>query len=70
MCAVDKNGLVASITPSDGSANTPVLPGWGINPSSRGSQSWAVRDHPSSVAPGNDPDLPQTQLLLYLKMAM
>ena len=25
MCAVDKDGLVASITPSDGSANTPVL---------------------------------------------
>ena len=57
MCAVDKNGLVASITPSDGSANTPVLPGWGINPSSRGSQSWAVRDHPSSVAPWKRPRL-------------
>jgi gamma-glutamyltranspeptidase / glutathione hydrolase len=56
-CAIDSDGLVASITPSDGSANTPVTPGWGINPSSRGSQNWAVHGHPSSVAPWKRPRL-------------
>lgn len=56
-CAVDADGLVASITPSDGSATSPVIPGWGITASPRGSQSWAVPGHPSSVAPGKRPRL-------------
>ncbi|MDE0807778.1 MAG: gamma-glutamyltransferase [Alphaproteobacteria bacterium] len=56
-CVIDSDGLVASITPSDGSANTPVTPGWGINPSSRGSQNWAVHGHPSCVAPWKRPRL-------------
>ena len=54
---IDSGGLVASITPSDGSATSPVTPGWGITPSSRGSQSWAVPGHPSSVAPWKRPRL-------------
>lgn len=57
VCVVDANGLVASITPSDGSANSPAIPGWGITPSSRGSQSWAVKGHPSCVAPLKRPRL-------------
>ena len=56
-CAIDSDGLVASITPSDGSATSPVTPGWGITPSSRGSQNWAVHGHPSSVAPWKRPRL-------------
>ncbi|MDA1308964.1 MAG: gamma-glutamyltransferase [Proteobacteria bacterium] len=56
-CVIDSGGLVASITPSDGSATSPVTPGWGITPSSRGSQSWAVPGHPSSVAPWKRPRL-------------
>ena len=67
MCAVDKDGLVASITPSDGSANTPVLPGWGINPSSRGSQSWAIRNHPSSVFPWKRPRLTPNPAIAVLR---
>ncbi len=56
-CVVDSDGLVASITPSDGSATSPVTPGWGITPSSRGSQNWAVKGHPSAVAPWKRPRL-------------
>jgi gamma-glutamyltranspeptidase/glutathione hydrolase len=57
VCVVDSDGMVASITPSDGSANSPAIPNWGITPSSRGSQSWAVPDHPSCVAPWKRPRL-------------
>ena len=57
VCVIDSDGLVASITPSDGSANSPAIPGWGITPSSRGSQSWAVKGHPSCVAPWKRPRL-------------
>jgi gamma-glutamyltranspeptidase/glutathione hydrolase len=56
-CAVDKQGNIFSATPSDGSYNAPVVPGLGIIPSSRGSQSWADPDHPSGVAPGKRPRL-------------
>jgi gamma-glutamyltranspeptidase / glutathione hydrolase len=56
-CVIDSDGLVASITPSDGSATSPATPGWGITPSSRGSQNWAVEGHPSSVAPWKRPRL-------------
>ena len=57
VCVVDSNGLAVSITPSDGSASNPAIPKWGITPSSRGSQSWAVKGHPSSVAPWKRPRL-------------
>jgi gamma-glutamyltranspeptidase/glutathione hydrolase len=57
-CAVvDRWGNVFSATPSDGSYNAPVVPGLGIIPSSRGSQSWADPNHPSGVAPGKRPRL-------------
>ena len=56
-CAIDSEGLVVSITPSDGTASTPVIPGWGLVASPRGSQSWAVPGHPSSVAPWKRPRL-------------
>lgn len=56
-CAVDSSGLAISITPSDGSASSPVIPGWGIIASPRGSQSWAKTGHPSSVAPWKRPRL-------------
>ena len=44
-------------TPSDISSDTPVVPGTGLCPSSRGSQSWGVAGHPSAVAPGKRPRL-------------
>ncbi|MCK5364056.1 MAG: gamma-glutamyltransferase, partial [Gammaproteobacteria bacterium] len=57
VCAVDKHGNVFSATPSDVSYQTPVIPGTGLCPSSRGSQSRPDPRHPSSVAPGKRPRL-------------
>ena len=55
--AVDRHGNCFSATPSDVSWESPIIPGTGFCPSSRGSQSWAVPGHPSSVAPGKRPRL-------------
>ena len=57
VCVVDRHGNVFSGTPSDVSWESPVIPGLGFCPSSRGSQSWAVPGHPSCVAPGKRPRL-------------
>ena len=54
---VDGEGNAFSATPSDVSHDTPVIPGTGLCPSSRGSQSWADPAHPSGVAPGKRPRL-------------
>jgi gamma-glutamyltranspeptidase / glutathione hydrolase len=54
---IDRDGNVFCATPSDPSYDTPVIPGTGLCPSSRGSQSWADPSHPSSVAPGKRPRL-------------
>jgi gamma-glutamyltranspeptidase/glutathione hydrolase len=56
-CAVDEAGNLFSATPSDVSWEGPIIPGTGLAPSSRGSQSWAVAGHPSCVAPGKRPRL-------------
>ncbi len=57
VCVVDRWGNAFSATPSDGSWNSPVVPGLGIVPSSRGSQSRPDPDHPAGVAPGKRPRL-------------
>jgi gamma-glutamyltranspeptidase / glutathione hydrolase len=57
ICVVDRWGNCFSATPSDVSYDTPVIPGTGLAGSSRGSQSWADPDHPSSVRPGKRPRL-------------
>ena len=57
IAVVDARGNVFSATPSDVSNDTPVIPGTGLCPSSRGSQSWADPAHPSGVAPGKRPRL-------------
>ena len=57
VCVVDRQGNAFSATPSDVSWESPVIPGLGFCPSSRGSQSWAVPGHASSVAPGKRPRL-------------
>ncbi|MDP6474120.1 MAG: gamma-glutamyltransferase [Alphaproteobacteria bacterium] len=57
ICVVDRHGNAFSATPSDVSYDTPVIPGTGLCPSSRGSQSWADAAHPSAVAPGKRPRL-------------
>ena len=56
-CAIDRDGNCFSATPSDVSWQSPVIPGTGLCPSSRGSQSWAVPGHASCVAPGKRPRL-------------
>ena len=57
VCVTDRHGNVFSATPSDTSNDAPMVPGTGLCPSSRGSQSWADPDHASSVAPGKRPRL-------------
>jgi gamma-glutamyltranspeptidase/glutathione hydrolase len=56
-CVVDRWGNVFSATPSDVGFESPVIPGTGLVPSSRGSQSWCDPGHPSVVAPGKRPRL-------------
>jgi gamma-glutamyltranspeptidase/glutathione hydrolase len=56
-CAVDRWGNAMSATPSDGSWRSPVIPGLGIVPSGRGTQSRPDPRHPSGVAPGKRPRL-------------
>ncbi len=57
VCVVDGAGNAFSATPSDTAYDAPVVPGTGLCPSSRGSQSRADADHPSGVAPGKRPRL-------------
>ena len=56
-CVIDQWGNAFSATPSDGSSNGPVVPGLGIIPSGRGSQSRPDPSHPAGVAPGKRPRL-------------
>ena len=57
VAVVDRWGNAFAATPSDGSWNSPVVPGLGIIPSNRGSQSRPDPLHPSGVAPGKRPRL-------------
>ena len=65
VCAVDRRGNIFSATPSDGCLSAPVTPGTGLGVSSRGSQSWAVDGHPSSVAPGKRPRLTPCPAIVF-----
>lgn len=56
-CAVDRWGNAISVTPSDVSSDTIIIPGTGLAPSSRGSQSRADPNHPAALAPGKRPRL-------------
>jgi gamma-glutamyltranspeptidase / glutathione hydrolase len=57
VCVVDRWGNVFSATPSDASSESPVIPGTGFVPSTRGTQSRTDPRHPSGVAPGKRPRL-------------
>jgi len=57
VCVVDSQGNAFSATPSDVSWEGPVIPGLGLCPSSRGSQSWGDPAHTSVAAPGKRPRL-------------
>ncbi len=66
-CAVDKDGNAFSITPSDNSSQTPIIPGLGCVASGRGSQNWAVPEHASCIAPGKRPRLTPNPALAIKK---
>jgi gamma-glutamyltranspeptidase / glutathione hydrolase len=57
VCVADRLGNLFSATPSDGSYGSPVVPGTGLIPSNRGSQSRPDPRHPAGVAPGKRPRL-------------
>jgi gamma-glutamyltranspeptidase/glutathione hydrolase len=63
-CVVDRWGNAFSATPSDGSWNVPVVPGLGIAPSGRGSQSRPDPKQPAGVAPGKRPRLTPNPAML------
>jgi gamma-glutamyltranspeptidase/glutathione hydrolase len=57
VCVADRHGNLFSATPSDGSYGSPVVPGTGLIPSNRGSQSRPDPRHPAGIAPGKRPRL-------------
>ncbi len=57
VCVIDADGNMFSATPSDPSADTEVIPGTGLCPSSRGSQSRGIASSINAVAPGKRPRL-------------
>jgi gamma-glutamyltranspeptidase/glutathione hydrolase len=57
ICTADSQGNLFAATPSDGCFAGPMVPGTGLCPSSRGSQSWTDPAHPSVLAPGKRPRL-------------
>jgi gamma-glutamyltranspeptidase / glutathione hydrolase len=57
VCAVDEDGNAFSATPSDGIGSTPIVAGLGLICSGRGSQSWLIPGHASSLEPGKRPRL-------------
>jgi gamma-glutamyltranspeptidase/glutathione hydrolase len=65
VCAADRHGNLFSATPSDISSDTPVIPGTGLCPSSRGSQSRPEPEHPSGVAPGKRPRLTPNPAVVF-----
>ncbi len=56
-CVVDRWGNSFSATPSDAVFGSPIVPGLGLIISSRGTQSWLEKDHPSCIAPWKRPRL-------------
>jgi len=57
VCVIDADGNVFSATPSDTAATTEVIPGTGLCPSSRGSQSRGVSTSINALMPGKRPRL-------------
>ena len=66
VAVIDRHGNAFSATPSDTSYDTPIIPGTGLCPSSRGSQSFTARGHPSEVMPGKRPRLTPNPALAIL----
>jgi gamma-glutamyltranspeptidase / glutathione hydrolase len=66
VAVVDRHGNAFSATPSDTSYDTPIIPGTGLCPSSRGSQSFTTPGHPSELMPGKRPRLTPNPALAIL----
>lgn len=66
VCVVDAKGNGFSATPSDVSYDTPIIPGTGLCPSSRGAQSWTQQGHPSEIAPGKRPRLTPSPAMAFI----
>jgi gamma-glutamyltranspeptidase/glutathione hydrolase len=65
VCVIDDQGNMFSATPSDSSHDGTVIPGSGLCPSTRGSQSRGISGCINSVAPGKRPRLtPNPALVL------
>lgn len=60
---IDRWGNMFSATPSDG--DSAVVPSLGFTPSTRGTQSWLDRRHPSVIAPWKRPRLTPNALLAF-----
>ena len=67
VAVIDKDGNVFSSNPSDVTWESPVIPGTGLCPSARGSQSWAIPGHASSVEGGKRPRLTPNPALAIRK---
>jgi len=67
VCVTDQHGNIFSSTPSDVAKDSPIIPGTGLCPSSRGSQSWTDPKHPCSVEPGKRPRLTPNPALAIRK---
>ena len=67
VCVTDQHGNIFSCTPSDVAKDSPIIPGTGLCPSSRGSQSWAIPGHPCSIEPGKRPRLTPNPALAIRK---
>ena len=57
ICVIDADGNMFAATPSDTSSDTVIIPGTGLCPSSRGSQSRGLASHINALAPGKRPRL-------------
>lgn len=64
VCVIDRWGNTFSATPSDGSWHSPVVPGTGLVPSGRGTQSRLDPSHPAGLAPGKRPRLTPSPALV------
>lgn len=62
---VDAHGNAFSASPSDVSWESPIIPGLGICPSARGSQSWADPLHASAVKPRKRPRLTPSPAIAF-----
>lgn len=64
VAVVDRFGNAFSATPSDGTWDMPVVPGTGLTPSSRGSQSRPDPAHPAGARAGRRPRLTPNPAML------